>query len=633
MTGWAPITNAQTAQEDIWLSIGGGGVSNCFTVDSTGTICEAGLLKPSWQTVTIPGLTSPQSTYRFVPDVSLLASPNFPGYIVCTPLEELGSTGTTSSCASGIATAVDTNFSLVGGTSVSTPVFAGIVTLINQFLGSGGLGNINPTLYSLAKTTPNAFHPVTSGENDVYCVAGDPVNNPADVICPKTGIFGFSASTADTTTKYNLVTGLGSVDAFNLATAWAATRTGGSTITLTPPTNTNVYQGGPVSFTVAVTPSAAQGGVSFSTLNNGTTTALGTVQLNTPYGTVGAGSAVFTTTALPLGTNTITATYLGDTTHSGGAVSPTPAVVTVTIPFSMTASPSTLTTPAGQTITTVLTLTPTTGFSQTVNFTNSTVSNPGSCTSGLPTGALCSFSPSSVTLDGVSAHTMNVTLTITTVGNMALPSGAQNVVVTGTSTGAAISTPLSLTVTATKQTMTLATTGGSTYSVAPGGTASVQINVSGTNGFSPAATPLTYTCTGTPNLTTALITCGAPLNGQPDSATSVTLTLGTTAPTAQLKPPLGRAGRIFYALLLPGFGILALTGSRRRGVRLLGLLVVLGVSTLGLGACGGGGSSNSSQSSGGTPAGTYTVTITATTGAPTGGTAITGNTTIMLTVN
>jgi subtilase family serine protease len=627
--GWASITNAQTAQEDIWLSIGGGGVSNCFTTDPTGTICESGLPKPSWQTVTIPGLGSPQSTYRFVPDVSLLASPNFPGYIVCTPLEELnGGTDTTSSCASGIPSAVDTNFSLIGGTSVSSPVFAGIVTLINQYLGSYGLGNINPTLYSLAKTTPNAFHPVTSGENDVYCVAGDPVGNPADVICPKTGVFGFSASAADTTTKYNLVTGLGSVDTNKLAVAWKTMQTNATSIALTGPTTTTVYEGGSVSFSVAVTPTTALGGVTFSTLVTGSATPvnLGTVQLNIPPASTG--TATFTTTALPPGTNTVTATYMGDTTHTS-SVSPTPAVVTVNIPFTMTASAIATTIPAGQNATSTLTIAPGTGFTGTVNFT------PSSCTAGLPAGATCSFSPSSVSLDGISTDLKTVTLTIAT-SAIATPAGPQTVTVLGTSSSpqAAVSTTVSFSTIATNETFTLATTSGTTYTVAPGGTASVQINVApGPHGFSPTATPLTYTCSGTPQLSTALISCNAPNSGQPDSASSVTVSLVTTGPTAQLKPPLDRASRMFYALLLPGFGILALAGSRRRGVRLLGLIMVLGFSTLGLGSCGGGGSSNNSQTNPGTPAGSYTVTISATTGAPAGGTAITGTTTITLTVN
>jgi len=649
--GWVPITSSQAAQEDLWISAGGGGVSNCFTTDTNG-ICLSGFARPPWQSaIVIPGLTSPQSTYRYVPDVSLMASPNFPGYILCTPQEEVvsGSTSSTSSCVSGIPTAVDTYFSLVGGTSASTPVFAGIVTLINQYLGSSGLGNINPTLYSLAATPLNDyFHHINSGENDAYCVAGDPTLQPADVICPKAGVFGFSATNADSgtgNTGYNLVTGLGSVDANNLATAWKKLQTNATSIALTGPTITSVYEGASVSFTVAVTPTTALGGVSFSTLVTGSTTpvSLGSVQLNIPP--AGSGTATFITTALPAGTNTVTATYDGDTSHTS-SVSPTPAVVNVTIPFTMNASPTALSVPAGQTATSVITLTPTTGFTGTVNFTNSIVSspgvisNPGSCTAGLPAGAACSFSPSSVALDGVPADVKTVTLTITTVANMA-PSGAQAISVTGTSTGASITSAVSLTVSATNQSVTLTPTNGKTFSVAPGGTAAVSITVAGANGFivgsgtsATTALPLTYTCSGSPSLSTALISCQAPNNGQPTSAAAVTVSLVTTGPTAQLRPPVGRASRIFYALLLPGlFGIFFLPGSRRRGVRLLGLIVVLGVSTLGLGACGGGGSSNSSQNNPGTPAGNYSVTVTATTGAPIGGTPITSTTTFTLTVN
>lgn len=53
-------------------------------------------------------------------------------------------------------------------------------------------------------------------------------------------------------------------------------------------------------------------------------------------------------------------------------------------------------------------------------------------------------------------------------------------------------------------------------------------------------------------------------------------------------------------------------GSRKRGVRLLSLIVVLGFSTMWLGSCGGSSSSNV-QTNPGTPTGTYTVTINAST--------------------
>jgi hypothetical protein len=96
------------------------------------------------------------------------------------------------------------------------------------------------------------------------------------------------------------------------------------------------------------------------------------------------------------------------------------------------------------------------------------------------------------------------------------------------------------------------------------------------------------------------------------SATSLTMSIATTPPTGELRPIMGRGSRIFYALLLPGmFGIVFAGGSRTRAARLLGLIVVLSFSTLWMGACGGG---SSSQKNPGTPAGSYTVTVNATTG-------------------
>jgi len=208
----------------------GGGPSNCAQQSADNSTCVSGFGQPSWQTVTLSG----QTAARFGPDVSLAASPNFPGYIFCTPQNAWisGSTNTASTCASGIAAALALNDgatppnptpSLVGGTSASTPVMAGIVALLNQSLSAKGLGNINPTLYSLAATPSNlAFHPVTTGDNNVYCEVGQPVAPwPVAMQCPAAGVFGYSASTSDAITGYNLVTGLGSVDVANLATAWA----------------------------------------------------------------------------------------------------------------------------------------------------------------------------------------------------------------------------------------------------------------------------------------------------------------------------------------------------------------------------------------------------------------------------
>ncbi len=190
--GWVHITSQETAQEDLWISAGGGGASNC--VNENAGICDAapagGFPQPTWQSTSPKLVVSgvPQGV-RWVPDVSLFASPNFPGYILCTP-QNPPSTNT-STCSAGIFDAVDTYQSLVGGTSASTPVFAGMVALLNQFLNGGsstGLGNINPKLYQLAAATPSsgAFHPVTTGTNIAYCAGATPAGRTlGGHLCPE----------------------------------------------------------------------------------------------------------------------------------------------------------------------------------------------------------------------------------------------------------------------------------------------------------------------------------------------------------------------------------------------------------------------------------------------------------------
>src|SRR5439155_906652 len=76
--------------------------------------------------------------------------------------------------------------------------------LAAQAAGSTGLGNVNPTLYMAAGT--NAFHDVTAGDNIVPCEQGSPD-------CPASAPFQFGYSCG---AGYDLVTGLGSVDAANL---------------------------------------------------------------------------------------------------------------------------------------------------------------------------------------------------------------------------------------------------------------------------------------------------------------------------------------------------------------------------------------------------------------------------------
>jgi pseudomonalisin len=165
------------------LSAGGGGTSTIFG-------------KPSWQS----GAGVPGDGVRDVPDISLNASPNHDGYLVCTK----------GSCVVGFRDSADGNFSVFGGTSAGAPTFAGIIAIANQALGTSGLGNVNPTLYALAASNATAFHDVQKGDINVPCTKGTPS-------CPANSPFHFGFST---TANYDLATGLGSVDANELINAW-----------------------------------------------------------------------------------------------------------------------------------------------------------------------------------------------------------------------------------------------------------------------------------------------------------------------------------------------------------------------------------------------------------------------------
>jgi hypothetical protein len=579
---WNDTSNSANTGGQILAS--GGGASTFFS-------------KPSWQT----GTGVPTGIKRDVPDLALNASPDHDPYLFCS---EDGSNGAiAATCTSGFRDS-GTFLNAVGGTSAAAPTFAGILALLNQHLGASGLGNVNPTLYGLAATNPEAFHDVPAGTNNIVpCTSGSPN-------CPAASPFQFGFSTG---VGYDQVTGLGSVDANALFTAWSASRTA-SSITISTTAST-VNAGTSVTFKATVTPSTGVGTVSFSTLNNGNTTILGTATLNTPFPPSSNGTATVSTTALPGGSNSVTATYEGDAANKLSTSSP--AVVTVSDFTLVAGNPIPSSISAGQSTSATLTLTPVNGSTQTINFTNSVSSNtgssPGSCTVGLPVGALCTFNPTSVTLDGI--HSKTVTLVITTAPNMA--PGSQTITVTGTASGTggtSHTATVNLAVTATTESFTLSTTNGATFAVPVGGTASLQLAVNSTTGFvnnSTTALPLTYTCSGLP--TTAEITCQfTPSGGQSITAAAVTLNLVTTPRTVELRRPFDRGRGIFYALLLPGlFGIVFAAGSRTRGLRLLGMIVVLGGSTLWLGACGG---SNSNLKNAGTPPATYTVTVSATTG-------------------
>jgi subtilase family serine protease len=231
----------------ITLAGGSGGPSNCTApTGATNTspgVCAGGNAKPSWQTVT--GV--PPDGKRDTPDVSLFASTGaFTGsfYVICQADDPNNQDGQ----ACNLTADNFTDFSGVGGTSVSTQVFAGLMALVDQ-AAKGPQGNFNPTMYSIAatKSCPTAsvtancvFHQVSLGTIAQACenITGSlncTATNKADAFGVLTG---FNAASG-----FNLATGLGSVDAKNLVNAV----TGGN---VTPPTGS--FTVGPASGTATV---------------------------------------------------------------------------------------------------------------------------------------------------------------------------------------------------------------------------------------------------------------------------------------------------------------------------------------------------------------------------------------------
>jgi hypothetical protein len=145
---------------------------------------------------------------------------------------------------------------------------------------------------------------------------------PHPVNCGTAGSFGIGILTGyNSNAGYDLVTGLGSVNAANLVKNWSAfavnLKSSATTLSISP--TTNIVHGAPVTVNIGVSPVAPATGTP-----TGTVSLLSTSSLDpgvTSF-TLSAGSFSGTTGLLPGGTYTVTANYPGDSTFSGSASSP-----------------------------------------------------------------------------------------------------------------------------------------------------------------------------------------------------------------------------------------------------------------------------------------------------------------------
>ncbi len=536
------------------LSAAGGGKSSCGV--ESGGACTGGFPKPTWQ----KGTGVPADGVRDVPDIAMAASADHDGYIFCSQ----------SSCASGIANAVTSN-SIVGGTSASAPVFAGIISLLNDYVvaqgiqSKPGLGNINQKLYSLAQSDPTIYHDVTSGNNIVPCQSGTPN-------CPSSAPFqyGYSAGVG-----YDQVTGLGSVDANAFVIAFAGTSTT-TTLALSPAPTNGQYVGTTQTVTLMATVTA----------NSGTGTPTGTVTfmdgstaLGTPQ-TLVSGSASLAGQVLSAGLHSLTAVYSGDSKFPGSTSAVFSALVTTNSPSATNVQLSSSSISAGGSV--MITGTVTGGGTTPtgiLTFLNGTAT--------LGTGTL-SGGTASIQSTFVTGGTYNITASYSgdaTYGNSTSSSNTANI------------SPLNV--------MDFSLTQNATINIsAPGGNGSASITATPLGGFSGT---IAYTCSGAPSEATCTVTA---------TSTGATVMVTTTAATSQLQR--NRNNGLFYAMLLPGMLGMLLVGRKKksyRAMQMIMLIVVLGMSTLWMAACGGGPSGGSGGNPNpGTPAGMTTLTITGTSG-------------------
>jgi len=314
------------------ISSGGGGVSS-FTS------------RPSWQA----GVTGiPSGSYRLVPDISLASSPENAGYLFCS--SDSDATGVSGSCSNGFRDSTSTYLTVAGGTSFASPIFSGMLALINQKLNSSGQGVINSILYQLASTSStyaSAFHDITSGSN--ACTAGSSYCS------------GSATSQYAATTGYDQATGLGSIDFNNLFSVWPTSSSASSKASTT--TSLAAATASPssgASDVVTITVSSASSTV--------TSTPTGTVSIVVDGTTVNssltlnAGSATYTFSSTTSGTHIVSANYSGDGTFSGST-----GTITLTI-----GSTSGTTSGSGDSGSTTVTVMPSGGFTGTVNYSLST---------------------------------------------------------------------------------------------------------------------------------------------------------------------------------------------------------------------------------------------------------------------
>jgi hypothetical protein len=649
----AAVCNDQNLQQLFLNTAGGsGGASGCivsapFNIENgpNPASCLVGYEKPAWQSG-IPGI--PGDGARDMPDISLMAGSGLWGsfYVFCE----------SDATPNGVC---DVNNALegAGGTSFGSPIFAGLISMVEQKTQSQQ-GNVNYVLYKLgAAQYANAalgqscssenvtggnqcmFYDVDQGTNTVPCAFMISPNCNVDVPTYGEGLLtGYNAGTG-----FDLATGIGTVNAFNMVQGWNSVTSAflPSSTTLTASGSTTLTYGATLNVNVAVSavsPATGTPSGDFSILSNSSIPG----DQSVAGSTLGKGQAMVPVQGLPVGSYNLTVHYPGDATFAASnsnaiAITVNQAASTI----SLTASRTTVL--PGQSVSFFVSIAGSASGADptgTLTFTDRTTGQ------SLGTAAVTAVAENSqplvsgfVTLPysvfSVGAHT--VTASYSGDGNY-LPANAGTVSIL-------VAGPFSVGLNPTSLNIAAASTGGNTLTVTASPNGNAILN----------AGTLSFACQGT--LPLGLACAFSAPAAQADGSLTSTMTLQLSAPllrkklTARDKSNSDRVPNRPVQYGIPGLSgilMLLLVRRRRRLSALLGVLMLLAASGLTLAGCGGSGNSpvptpaaptvttTTLQASSASPALNSAVTFSATvasgSGTPTGSVAFMSGSTTLATV-
>jgi subtilase family serine protease len=439
--------NESSSTGGLWSS--GGGVSTVYT-------------KPAWQVA--PGV--PNDGKRDVPDVSMAAAFH-DAYIVW----------------------FQNQIKYLAGTSAAAPPLASAMALVLQNSGAPQ-GNINPVLYTLATQQLSGgraavFHDITGGNNSVP------------------GVSGFSAGAG-----YDMATGLGSVDVFQLVNQWSEARATGFDLMLSSP-SLSVSQGSSNTVTLNL---GLQGGFSSPVTLSASGAPTGvTVTFSSPT----LSSVAPVTVTVAAAANALASNGLITITGTGGGLSRTVSVtLTVIAPtFTLTPSVTSASVAPGGSVPVTLTTAGANGFKSAI----------GLSVSGLAQGVTASFAPPSIASPGSGKSILTLSA-----ASGAAP-GVSSLIVKATGGGLTQIQTLSLTVLTPSFTLTSSAT---STSVAAGGSVPVTLTTALLYGFKAA---IGLSVSGVPKGVTASFTPTSIASpGSGTSALKLSVASGTAAGTCTL---------------------------------------------------------------------------------------------------